>query len=209
MTLAAGCGCTSPCGDCATTPRSNHKQTTRATSGRAYGGNATGNAATCHVQVYAAFAPQLDRAYDQGMTAPSYHHLDHTNAHLIARADVFDHPVDQDQLAGFLADDGHELIFAMQGDTVIGFASGVVLRHPDKHPAFFLNEVGVNPPHQRRGIGATLCEKLIALARERGCRGIWLATETDNVPARALYRSLSARETEAVVVYDWDDAMSA
>lgn len=143
------------------------------------------------------------------MTAPSYHHLDHENAEALAAADVFDHPVDQEELARFLADDGHDLVFAMSGETVVGFASGTVLRHPDKLPVFFLNEINVDPAHRRQGIGTSLCNKLITLAREKGCKGVWLATETDNVAARGLYRSLEARETQAVVIYDWDDAMGA
>jgi len=64
-----------------------------------------------------------------------YHRLTEDNAHLIAAADVFDNPVDPRQLAAFLADDGHELVFATSGDVVIGFASGSVLLHPDKDPA--------------------------------------------------------------------------
>ena len=44
-------------------------------------------------------------------------------------------------------------------------------------------------------------------ARARGCKGIWLATETDNIAARALYRRLGADETTGIVVYDWDGAM--
>ena len=36
---------------------------------------------------------------------------------------------------------------------------------------------------------------------------IWLATETDNQPARAIFNKLNARETQSVVVYDWDGVM--
>ena len=34
---------------------------------------------------------------------------------------------------------------------------------------------------------------------------IWLGTESDNEPARALYRKLGARETEGLVIYDWGE----
>lgn len=136
-----------------------------------------------------------------------YHRLDVDNAHLLQGADVFDNAVDADQLANFLADAGHELVFARQGETVIGFASGVVLLHPDKQPAFFINEVDVAPDFQRQGIGKALCQRLMELARKRGCKGIWLATEGANLPARSLYKSLEGRETKDIVVYDWDGAM--
>ena len=141
--------------------------------------------------------------------AVTYHRLDQENAQLLLGAGVFDNPVDTGQLDGFLADDVHELIFAVLGKTVIGFASGTILLHPDKAPALFVNEVGVAHDHQRQGIAQTLCNMLFDVARNRGCQGIWLATEDDNTPARALYRSLGARETGGVVVYDWDGAMDA
>lgn len=142
------------------------------------------------------------------MTSPiTYHRLTRDTAPLLAGADVFDHPVRADQLDAFVGDAGHELVFAMEGATAVGIASGCVLLHPDKAPAFFVNEVGVLEAWQRRGIGAELTQRLLDLARARGCEGIWLATEAQNVPARALYRRLAARETGGIVVYDWDGAM--
>ena len=144
------------------------------------------------------------------MTAgTTYHRLGPDTAHRLLSADVFDNPVDPGQLARFEADTGHELVFAMSGDTVLGFASGTILLHPDKPPAFFVNEVDVAPAARRQGIGTRLCRMLIGIARDRGCKGIWLATEADNAAARALYRGLDARETPGVVVCDWDGAMDA
>lgn len=70
-----------------------------------------------------------------------------------------------------------------------------------------MNEVEVAEAWRRQGIGTALCKMLIDLARERGCNGIWLATETANAPARALYKGLNAQESSDIVVYDWDAAM--
>lgn len=136
-----------------------------------------------------------------------YHLLGPGNAPLLDGADVFDNPVDPVQLAAFVADCGHEMVFAAIGSKVIGMASGTALLHPDKHPAFFINEVGVNEDVRNRGIGTQLTRMLMSIARDKGYQGIWLATETDNVEARALYKELDARETAAVVVYDWDGAL--
>lgn len=136
-----------------------------------------------------------------------YQRLTAQTAQALDGADVFDRAPDTAQLDAFLADGGHELVMALQDGRCIGFASGTVLLHPDKPPCFFINEVGVNAPFRRQGIGAVLCNALVELARARGCKGIWLATEADNAPARALYRALKAGETEAIVVYDWDEAM--
>lgn len=137
----------------------------------------------------------------------TYHRLDASNAHLLETAEVFDNPVDPEQLARFQADAGHDLVFAMQGDRVVGFASGVVMLHPDKQPIFFVNEVDVDPALQRRGIATALCRMLIELARDKGCKGIWLGTEADNTAARALYRRLDGRETPDIVIYDWGGVM--
>jgi len=135
------------------------------------------------------------------------HHLRSENAAFLDGADVFDNLVDPAQLAAFVAGSGHEMVFAMVGKKVIGMASGTILLHPDKPPAFFINEVGVNEDMRRRGIATRLVQLLLKVARDSGCQGIWLATESDNVEARALYRKLGARLTEAVVVCDWDGAM--
>lgn len=137
----------------------------------------------------------------------TYHVLTPQNAHQLHGSDVFDHSVDPKQLAAFLSDPGHELVFAAIGSRVVGMASGSVLLHPDKQPAFFINEVGVTEEFRRRGIATSLCNLLMKVARDRGCQGIWLATEQDNVEARGLYRRLNARETRDIVVYDWDGAL--
>jgi ribosomal protein S18 acetylase RimI-like enzyme len=118
---------------------------------------------------------------------------------------LFDNAIRPDQAEAFLNDGLHEMVLAFDGSDVVGMASGQIMLHPDKVPAFFINEVGVRESHQRRGIAKLLCNRLIGVGRARGCEGIWLATEGDNLPARALYRAMGARETEDIVVYDWDD----
>jgi ribosomal protein S18 acetylase RimI-like enzyme len=138
-----------------------------------------------------------------------YHVLGPDNVDWLIGADVFDNPVDPAQLAAFQADRGHELVFATVGRRVIGMASGTVLLHPDKQPAFFINEVSVVEDLRRTGIATALCERLLEVARAKGCKGVWLATEADNAEARALYRKLRARQTAGIVVYDWDGAMDA
>ena len=134
--------------------------------------------------------------------------LDSTTAPMLLGTTVFDNGVDATQLEAFVRDLGHMLVFARDDQTVAGFASGNRVLHPDKPPAFFLNEVGVLPEYRRRGIATALCQHLIDMARVAGCSGIWLATEAENTAARALYRALGGRETKDIVVWDWDDAMT-
>ena len=118
------------------------------------------------------------------------------------RPGTFDHPIDPSRAWAFLATRVNELVVALDRGEVIGFASGTVLMHPDKPTQFFVNEIGVHEEYRRKGIGTRLFERIADLAFDRGCEGIWLATETDNAAARGLYRSLGARETEGIVTYD-------
>lgn len=134
----------------------------------------------------------------------AYAPLTAETAPLLAASDVLDGPADPDWLSGFLADPGHLMELALLDGQVVGFASGTILRHPDKPPTFFVNEVGVEPAHRRRGIGAHLTGRLLDRARTHGAETAWLATETDNAAARALYKRLSARETGDIVIYDWN-----
>tara|TARA_R100000322_G_scaffold166359_3_gene132716 strand:- start:3727 stop:4161 length:435 start_codon:yes stop_codon:yes gene_type:complete len=133
--------------------------------------------------------------------------LDIGDLDLILASDAFDHPARPDQTRAFFAAEGNAIVGAVADGALIGFASGTIHLHPDKPRAFFVNEVGVNEGWRKRSIGKRLVTMLNDWARAQGCDGIWLATEVDNEPARALYRSLAARETAGVVVYDWDDAL--
>mgnify|MGYP001793268231 CR=1 FL=1 len=118
---------------------------------------------------------------------------------------LFDNPVVPAQAQAFLDDPLHEMVLTLDGRSVVGMASGQIMYHPDKPPAFFIAEVGVRDAHQRCGLATRLCEKLRAIARARGCEGIWVATEGDNTAARGLYAAMDMRETKDIVVFDWDD----
>lgn len=138
-----------------------------------------------------------------------FHRLCADNLSLLEGTTVFGNPVDSTQLANFAEDLGHEMVFAWTGARVVGFASGAVLLHPDKPPEFFINEVGVEEDMRQQGLATTLVKMLHRIAWDKGCQGVWLATETDNTAARGLYQKLNARETGAVVIYDWDGAKNS
>ncbi|MEZ5777302.1 MAG: GNAT family N-acetyltransferase [Paracoccaceae bacterium] len=118
---------------------------------------------------------------------------------------LFDEAIDPVQAKAFLNDTLHEIVLAYAGDLAVGMATGTVLLHPDKPPAMFVNEVGVRDGWLRRGIGKAVTERLFAVARARGCEGVWLGTERDNIAARALYRSLGGNEVPGVY-FGWDGA---
>ena len=123
------------------------------------------------------------------------------------RAGTFDNPIIPEQARAFLDSDLHKIVVAVSLEQVIGIATGVILLHPDKNPALFVNEVSVHEDFRRRGIARRLSRALIRPAQDRGIKGVWLATEHDNIAARALYRDIGGRETEGIVVYDWGGAM--
>lgn len=119
---------------------------------------------------------------------------------------LFDNPIDKTQATAFLADPLHEIVLAFDAELAVGMASGTVLLHPDKTPAMFVNEVEVRESHRRRGIGTAVTRELFAIARGRGCKGIWLGTEADNAPALALYRKLKGDELQGHF-FGWDGAL--
>jgi ribosomal protein S18 acetylase RimI-like enzyme len=114
--------------------------------------------------------------------------------------DVFDNPVDRDLVAEFLGDPRHHIAAALDRGLMVGFASALHYVHPDKPAEFWINEVGVAPSHQRRGLGRELVEQLLKRGGELGCREAWVLTEHANAAARELYRSSGESESEPVMV---------
>lgn len=108
--------------------------------------------------------------------------------------DVFDDPVRPQLAAEFLHDPRHHIAVALDGDMIVGMASAVHYIHPDKPPQLFIDEVGVAPSHQRRGIASELIALLLAHGRALGCTEAWVAADQDNAPARALYAKAGGRE---------------
>jgi ribosomal protein S18 acetylase RimI-like enzyme len=82
--------------------------------------------------------------------------------------------------------------------------SGVEMTHPDKGTEMFVYELGVAPEARLRGVGTALVEALAAVARERGCYGMWVGTEPDNEAALATYRRGGANEEAPFVLLSWD-----
>ncbi len=119
---------------------------------------------------------------------------------------LFDNDICPDQSRAFLADPANILLLAHDGALAVGMATATILRHPDKAPSLFINEVGTLDSHLRQGIATALMQHMITLARTRACQGIWLGTEPDNTAALALYRKLGGQE-ETFVGFGWDDAL--
>jgi len=118
-------------------------------------------------------------------------------------AHLFDKPPVDDATRRFLDSDDHHLLIALLGDDPVGFATGVELTHPDKGVEMFLYELGVAEDARRQGVGTAVVEALAALARERGCRGMWVLTDEDNPAAIATYRRAGATKDERNLLLEW------
>jgi ribosomal protein S18 acetylase RimI-like enzyme len=127
------------------------------------------------------------------------------DAHVLTSValDVFDDALDPAATAMFLADSRHHLAVALDDGVVVGFASAVTYVHPDKpQPELWINEVGVAPTHQRRGIGRLVLEALLDVARREHCSEAWVLADRSNTGAQRFYASLGAeRAREDAVMF--------
>jgi ribosomal protein S18 acetylase RimI-like enzyme len=126
------------------------------------------------------------------------------NSGILARIapDVFNDAVDPHRLDAYLAFDGSMMVLALDGDLVVGQVKAAVHLHPDKPADLYVDEVGVTPSHQRRGIARAMLDEAQRWALERGCADVWLAADPDNRSARSLYESFA--ESKAAILYFWD-----
>ncbi len=113
---------------------------------------------------------------------------------------VFDHEVDPKLTNEFLADPRHAICVAIDDGVVVGMASAVRYVHPDKPSELWINEVGVAPTHQRRGLAKAILAELLAFAKREGCHEAWVQTDEANAAARALYRAAGGEETLGVLM---------
>jgi ribosomal protein S18 acetylase RimI-like enzyme len=124
---------------------------------------------------------------------------------LNAAQDVFDNPVDESLAREFLSDPRHHIVAAVFEDRLVGFVSAVHYIHPDKPPELWINEVGVAPSQQGRGIGKAIMKEILNLGQELGCKNAWVLTERGNEPANRLYRSAGGKTgEEETLMYEFD-----
>ena len=117
--------------------------------------------------------------------------------------DVFDHQIHPRWCAEFFADPRHHLVVALDGDLVVGMASGVHYVHPDKAPELWINEVAVAPTHHGQGIGRRLVTTLVQHGATLGCGEAWVLTSPANEPARRMYVAAGAVADELSVMYTY------
>ena len=126
--------------------------------------------------------------------------LDAADADTLSRIapGVFDGPLHARWAAEFLADSRHHLAVAIDDGMVVGMASALHYVHPDKAPQLWINEVGVSPAWQGKGIAKRLIETLLEHARTLECTEAWVLTDdAANRAAHALYASTGGRPSPA------------
>jgi ribosomal protein S18 acetylase RimI-like enzyme len=116
--------------------------------------------------------------------------------------DVFDDDIVPTQAAAYAAAPGHMMLIALDEDLVVGQISGMIhygINHP---PELYIDNLGVEPSHQRRGIARSLLDRLVEFGRGQGCKQAWVLTETDNEPARGLYATRGETSLPAMYIMD-------
>ncbi len=123
---------------------------------------------------------------------------------IAAASHLFDHPPTPDQTTAFLTSDRDYIWVAYTDGEAVGFASATILLHPDKPPHLFLQELGVDEDHRRRGVATKIMETAIAFAGEMDLLPLWLAAEADDDQANTFYRSLPDKTERGSIVYEWE-----
>ncbi|MGA7173407.1 MAG: GNAT family N-acetyltransferase [Candidatus Dormiibacterota bacterium] len=123
---------------------------------------------------------------------------------VLAAGFLFDQPPRAEPTRRFLAEHGHHILIAYDGEGAVGYVTGVETTHPDKGTEMFLYELAVAQSHRRRGIGSALVRQLAEVARHCHCYGMWVATEIANRAARATYECTGAVvDVSPSVVFSW------
>lgn len=125
-------------------------------------------------------------------------------AEVIRASSLFDHSPQPDATTKFLASDTHHMSIAYEGDEPVGFTTGIEMTHPDKGTEMFLYELEVAEALRRRGIGFALVRHLKELARERGCYGMWILTDSENTAALSTYMKSGGIRTDDQAMLSWD-----
>jgi aminoglycoside 6'-N-acetyltransferase I len=115
--------------------------------------------------------------------------------------EVFDNAPHAALVVEFLADPRHHMAAAIEDGRVVGFASGVHYVHPDKPAELWINEVGVAPSHQGRGLGRAVVRALLEHGRRLGCREAWVLTDRKNDAAIRLYAAAGGQPAPDTVMF--------
>jgi ribosomal protein S18 acetylase RimI-like enzyme len=101
--------------------------------------------------------------------------------------DIFDHQIDLERTFAFVATPFHLRVVSRIGDLVVGQIRAMIHLQPDGPNQLYIDNLGVAPAQQRRGIATALLHDVFSWGRENACADAWVATEPDNAAAHSLY----------------------
>ena len=116
---------------------------------------------------------------------------------------LLDHGASTAATRRFLAEPGHHLLVAYDGEVAVGFVTGVQMTHPDKGTEMFIYELGVDETARGRGVGTALVRALADVARSSGCYGMWVLTDDDNVAAVRAYTAAGGSDPQLTTMISW------
>jgi aminoglycoside 6'-N-acetyltransferase I len=130
-------------------------------------------------------------------------HVTSANASVLAHTDaeVFDAAINPAQLAAFLDSNLHLLVIARTPALVVGQLRAMIHLQPDGPSQLYIDNLGVAPDYRRKGIARALVREAFLWGQSHDCADAWVATETDNLAARALYDTFKSAPDETVVYY--------
>ena len=111
---------------------------------------------------------------------------------------------DAEQGQQFLGHPDTLLLVARWDGKACGFLSAYRLQRFDRRGAeALLYEIGVAEPFQRRGVGRALVEEAKQWAKDVGAGELWVLTEDDNAPARALYAATGGQDESGLTMFTY------
>lgn len=106
-------------------------------------------------------------------------------------------------LREFLSDANRFYLIA----TIDGEIAGALHGYNNVHPAgvnyLYVDEVDTIKKFRRRGVATAMMKEALMIARDYGADELWLGTEHDNEPAKALYLGLNPTEIENGPIYSY------
>ncbi len=87
----------------------------------------------------------------------------------------------------FIADSRSFVFGAYIDNEPVGWVWGAHMWRPDGRRMSYVHEIDVVEAHRRKGVGSSLVEAAVGLARRNGSHRLWLITGVDNDSAHAFY----------------------
>ena len=102
----------------------------------------------------------------------------------------------------YLEKQGTRFVICRVEGLFAGMASARIEHKPyDMSSWLYIDEVDVAVNFRRKGVGTAIMRALLELAREEGCKEVWLGTELENQGATRFYPTLNPNEIEQFFGY--------